>query len=73
MFKVRVNSIRKIISKMKRIMIMIQIIKNNKSLFLKDRMNILQVELDQKVLLNLEHNNLDKKKKIKVRIDTKVF
>ena len=41
MFKVRVNSIRKIISKMKRIMIMIQIIKNNKSLFLKDRMNIL--------------------------------
>lgn len=73
MFKVRVNSIRKIISKMKRIMIMIQIIKNNKSLFLKDRMNILQVELDQKVLLNLEHSNLDKKKKIKVRIDTKVF
>lgn len=73
MFKVRVNNIRKIISKMKRIMIMIRIIKNNKSLFLKDRMNILQVELDQKVLLNLEHSNLDKKKKIKVRIDTKVF
>lgn len=54
-------------------MIMIRIIKNNKSLFLKDRMNILQVELDQKVLLNLEHSNLDKKKKIKVRIDIKEF
>lgn len=73
MFKVRANSLRKIISKMKRIMIMNLIIKNNKSLFLKDLMNILQAELDQKVLRNLELSNQDKKIKIKVKINIKGF
>lgn len=73
MFKVKANSLRKIISKMKRIMIMNLIIKNNKSLFLKDLMNILQAELDQKVLRNLELSNQDKKIKIKVKINIKGF
>ena len=73
MFKVRANSLRKIISKMKRIMIMNLIIKNNRSLFLKDLMNILQAELDQKVLRNLELSNQDKKIKIKVKINIKGF
>ena len=73
MFKVRANSLRKIISKMKRIMIMNLIIKNNKSLFLKDLMNILQAELDRKVLRNLELSNQDKKIKIKVKINIKGF
>jgi hypothetical protein len=40
MFKVRANSLRKIILKMKKIMIMSLIIKNKKSLFLKDQKNI---------------------------------
>ena len=73
MFKVKANSLRKIISKMKRIMIMNLIIKNNKSLFLKDLMNILQAELDQKVLRNLELSNQDKKIKIKIKINIKGF
>ena len=73
MFKVKANSLRKIISKMKRIMIMNLIIKNNKSLFLRDLMNILQAELDQKVLRNLELSNQDKKIKIKVKINIKGF
>jgi len=44
MFKVRANSLRKIILKMKKIMIMSLIIKNKKSLFLKDQKNILWEE-----------------------------
>lgn len=44
MFKVRANSLRKIILKMKKIMIMSLIIKNKNSLFLKDQKNILWEE-----------------------------
>ena len=44
MFKVRANSLRKIILKMKKIMIMSLIIKNKNSHFLKDQKNIIWEE-----------------------------